>query len=436
MDLNQEIFKYLIYFPIKKLSEIQLHKLRALVKYAKEYVPYHREKLKNLSERNIIRLEDIKLLPSTTKSQIKNYPEKFVSKEALKSLTKKTTGGSTGEPVTIWKTSEAMGRELAATWRGYSWAGINIGDRQARFWGVPSGHKDKQRARLTDFICNRKRCSAFSFDENNLNKYTKILTKFNPTYFYGYVSMLTEYAEYFKRKNIKFPINLKCVISTSEVLTQSHRKCMEEVFNTRVFNEYGSGELGSVAHECEKGSMHIMAENMIVEVLDGERVCNPGETGELVITELNNRAMPLIRYRTGDFASLSNEQCSCGKTLPIIENIAGRAYDMIQNKKGHLFHGEFFMYIFEEAKRKDLGIGAFQVIQMDLNRLKIKIKPSLGYGKKTKDLIRNRIKGSFDPEIKIEFVEVESISREASGKMRLIIGMKGIGEHSHNYPRN
>ena len=113
--------------------------------------------------------------------------------------------------------------------------------------------------------------------------------------------------------------------------------------------------------------MHIMAENMIVEILDGDRVCMPGEIGEIIITELNNYAMPLIRYGTGNYASFSIKKCNCGKTLPIIDNLIGRAYDTIKNKKGNLFHGKFFMYIFGEAKRRNLGIEAFQVIQK--NRL-------------------------------------------------------------------
>src|SRR5207249_28486 len=161
----------------------------------------------------------------------------------------------------------------------------------------------------------------------------------------------------------------------SEVLSAHDRRLIESTFATKVFNEYGSGELGSIAHECEEGSLHISAENMIVEVLDGDRPCQSGEVGELVVTELNNYATPLIRYRTGDFAALSRAQCKCGRTLPFIENLFGRAYDTIRNREGKLFHGEFMMYIFEEAQRRNLGINAFQVTQLDLVSFDIKVVP-------------------------------------------------------------
>jgi phenylacetate-CoA ligase len=122
---------------------------------------------------------------------------------------------------------------------------------------------------LIDFIANRKRCSALSFTERDLQAYTAVLEQFGPKYFYGYVSMIEEYAKFFRRNGTTPPFKLKCVTTTSEVLTGSHRRLIEDVFSTKVFNEYGSGELGSVAHECELGSLHVSAENMIVEVIDG-----------------------------------------------------------------------------------------------------------------------------------------------------------------------
>ena len=255
-------------------------------------MPFYGKALADMADDGVKTLADLHGLPFTTKADLKGNHEAMISRERFYFLTKKTTGGSTGEPVTIPKTRDAMAWELAATWRGYSWAGIDIGDRQARFWGVPFGKKDKARAKVVDFITNRKRCSAFSFNEGDLQGYTEVLEKFRPKYFYGYVSMIEEYARYFQRNGATPPFNLKCIITTSEVLTDSHRQLIEDVFSTKVFNEYGSGELGSVAHECEEGSLHVSAENMIVEVLDGERTCDAGEIGELVVTELNNYASP------------------------------------------------------------------------------------------------------------------------------------------------
>jgi len=448
-DYNKELFKYAVYYPVvflrrqpvalylKKLLDsqymsddelevLQVHKLRKLIKYAKEEIPYYKEKVSDVSENEICNIDDLSYMPHVTKKMIQEHPGEFIGKKSPLFLTKKTTGGSTGEPVTVYKDHDAMAHELAATWRGYSWAGIDIGDRQGRFWGVPFASKDKLRAKLIDCVTNRKRCSAFSFDDKSLEGYTKMLTEFNPTYFYGYVSMLEEYAKYFERICKKPPFNLRCVITTSEVLTDYHRKLIEDVFTAPVFNEYGSGELGSVAHECEDGSLHVMAENMIVEVFDGERKCRPGEMGELVITELNNRAMPLIKYRTGDFAALSPQKCRCGRTLPVIENLAGRAYDIVVNRAGKLFHGEFFVYIFEEAKRSNLGVNAFQVQQITYDHIHIKVVPGYQYGGNTENYIKNKIQQGINSNTRVTIEKVESIEREPSGKMRVVVGMDNV----------
>lgn len=450
MDWNQKLYKYCMYFPVVltrgqavpfylrrllksqymnkiELEMLQLSKLRLILAYAKENVPFYRKALAGRSGSLLEGLEELQNLPFLTKADLKREQEGVRSCERFMLLTPKTTGGSTGMPVTIPKTRSAMAWELAATWRGYSWAGIEIGDRQARFWGVPFHQKDRWRARLIDCVANRKRCSAFAFSERDLQVYTQTLKDFRPRYFYGYVSMLEEYAKFIRRKGVTLPFKLQCIITTSEVLAATQRRLIEDTFSTKVFNEYGSGELGSIAHECKDGSLHISAENMIVEVISGNRLAEPGEVGELVITELNNYATPLIRYRTGDFASLSRNPCKCGRTLPVISNLYGRSYDTIRNSEGKLFHGEFMMYIFEDAQRRNLGIQAFQVIQENWRSFLIKIVPGGSYGKATEEFIAHRICDQFDQDSVVRFEIVGDIPRAASGKMRLIIGMSEDG---------
>lgn len=426
---RQNVIKYLRQMTVSQnwdvatLENHQLERLKYLLAYAKLNVPFYRELFKEVDLEKLDRMDKIVMLPCVEKLQIKSNPSSFISDSPLHNVTYKTTGGSTGQPITIHKNADAMARELAATWRGYSWASIDIGDKQGRFWGVPKNSMARNKSKLIDFVTNRKRCSAFSFTEQDLEKYTITLTRFRPKYFYGYVSMIAEYADYFVRNKRKPPFEIECIITTSEVLSEQQRRQIETVFSTRVYNEYGSGELGSVAHECEYGSMHVMAENMIVEVLDGEEVCGVNKVGELVITELNNIAMPLIRYRTGDLASLSDKQCECGRNLPIIENLVGRSYDMVRNKDGELFHGEFFMYIFEDAKRNDMGIAAFKVKQTEVDEFIVYIKKADDYDSEAERFIRDRIQSGFDPDAKINFEYTDAIEREASGKMRLIVGL-------------
>jgi phenylacetate-CoA ligase len=300
-----------------------------------------------------------------------------------------------------------------------------MGARQARFWGVPFTGAERRRARLIDFVCNRVRCSAFAFDARDLAQYERTLVKFRPSYFYGYVSMLVAFANYYRDRAVQPPFDLRCIITTSEVLTPSDRSLLEEVFGTRVFNEYGCGELGTIAHECELGSLHLNDENMIVEVLDGDRRCAAGEKGELVVTDLNNVAMPLIRYRTGDFGAVSDIRCGCGRTLTVLQNVFGRAYDFVVSADGRRFHGEFLMYVFEEAQRHQLGIAQFQCQQNTVTDFTVRIIPEAGYDARSRELILGRMHEYLGRDINVTFETVAQIPREKSGKMRVIVGMTG-----------
>lgn len=447
--LNRWFYKYLVYYPVvfvrfqdvpfylkllletqkwpeKRIAALQKWKLQNLLEEASKNVPfYSRAPIKTKSYRGGRPLA-LNVFPFMSKDVVREAEKELRSRRFFPFLTRKTTGGSTGKAITIYKSARAMAWELAATWRGYSWAGVSIGDRQGRLWGVPFTKGQKFRAKTIDLIAHRKRCSAFSFDEESLKRYTRALEKFAPDYLYGYVSMIDEYAGYFHRHAAAPPFRVRSIITTSEVLTEVHRKRIQETFSARVYNEYGCGEVGSIAHECREGSMHIMAENMMIEIVDGERVCRPGEFGEIVVTELNNAAMPLIRYRTGDLGSIDPRRCNCGSTLPVLSDVVGRAYDTLRNPAGKLFHGEFFMYIFEEAEKRRMGVKAFQVVQETPSSLLIRIVPGRAYSPSSEDFITARIRRDFDPHIEVRFERVDHIERLPSGKMRLIVGYRPI----------
>ena len=138
-------------------------------------------------------------------------------------------------------------------------------------------------------------------------------------------------------------------------------------------------------------------------------------------------SMPLVRYRLGDLASLSAKPCECGRRLPVLNHVVGRAYDMVYNREGRMFHGEFFVYIFEEVKRRGFDVRAFQVIQQNADTFTIKIQPGSNYGPEAEELIRQGIRNKYGHYAKVEFVRVEGIEREKSGKMRLIVRMTRAG---------
>ena len=439
MNLNSWVFRYLVYYPViilrgewlvghlndlrksqyqppDGIRDLQLARLNKLLAHAKRTVPFYSD----LPELSLKRIDDISELPFLEKDQLRREARRLCSAEKGYMTREKTTGGSTGAAVTIRKDCRGMAQELAATWRGYQWAGIDIGDKQARFWGVPQQKKDYLRSKLVDLVTNRLRFSAFSFSEKELGFYVEKLKASRPVYFYGYVSMIKQLADYIEKTGQAGALRPKAVITTSEVLSEPDRAKISEVFGCKVYDEYGCGEIGTIAHECEHGSMHVSAENMIVEIVDENgKPVEPGRSGEIVVTDLVNFSMPLIRYRIKDYATMGTSRCPCGRQLPVLSNIHGREYDMLVNSKGEKFHGEFFLYMVEELKQEGMHIEGFQLTQ-ESDRLVIRLKCPEEVYPNVLSKMRKLIAERFDQHIAIEGKKVSEIKREPSGKLRVI----------------
>jgi phenylacetate-CoA ligase len=239
-----------------------------------------------------------------------------------------------------------------------------------------------------------------------------------PAYLYGYVSMIAGLARYVQQHKLPPVPGLRSVITTSEVLDDNSRAVIEDTFQVKVFNEYGCGEVGSIAHECEHGSMHLMADNVIAET---DTSNSPdGSSGRLIITDLHNYAMPLIRYDIGDYGTLSDKPCACGRGLPVIERIHGRAYDIIRTADGASFHPEILMYIFEHLKAEGAAISQFQVIQKELDHLHVMLAGADDADISLQDRISRRVHSDIHPKMRLSYEYVDSIAREASGKLRVI----------------
>ena len=409
-------YKKFQYLAKDKIQDYRQHQLVKLLRHAKKNSHYYRNRI-NYDPYLTYNYEDFynnfHNLPFLTKKHLISHKSE-INTYCRRWSSVKTTGGSTGEPVTILKNPSALARERAATWRCYEWAGVSIGDKQARFWGVPHNNQDRFKARLIDFVANRKRISAFNLTEEGLDTYYNSLVRYGPHYLYGYVSVIEEFARYIKDNNLPPIPSLKSIITTSEVLSDSARGNIQVAFGVKVFNEYGCGEVGSIAHECEYGNMHIVADNLYLEI-DGE-----GESGEIIVTDYFNYATPLIRYRLGDFATIDHGECACGRTLPMLKGLHGRAYDMIHTTDGRLLHPEAVMYIFEDIQQKSGSFKQFQAIQQDLDDFVINIVPTKHWSEVAQCEIEVGLKKHISPDIKTHFNLVELIPREKSGKMRVI----------------
>lgn len=319
--------------------------------------------------------KDLVQLPILTKEMVRSY--KNLMRSGARRTSVRSTSGSTGEPLIFFKDREATAYMDAVMYQTYSWCGIQIGNRQARFWGLPFDPKARLREQIKDFLMNRIRLSAFDISDRSLMAFYKKMLRFRPQYCYGYPSLMHEFACFLEGNGLSLhKLGLKAVIVTGEQVIMQQLKVIEQVFAAQVVNEYGCTEVGVLAFQCKKGKMHVMAPNIILEVIkDGKQVTD--EEGEIYVTELNAKEMPFIRYRIGDIGVLSSELCTCGVNFPVVKIITGRMDDYILTPEGERVYDAIFAYTFKH------GIKVFRAVQEKINLINIYAVIDSDYSKTT-----------------------------------------------------
>jgi phenylacetate-CoA ligase len=271
-----------------------------------------------------------------------------------------------------------------------------------------------------DLILNRERFSVFNYTEEKLERYLARFRAFDPSFVYGYVSALEEFARFLSdRKACLRPASLKAVISTSEVLDPEARRRIESAFGVPVYDEYGCSELGTIAHECERGRLHVNSETLHVEIADESGAIREYGSGRLLVTEFHNRVQPLIRYDLGDVAELVPGDCPCGRSMPVIGGVRGKSYDIIFGPCGTRYFPEFFSYIFKDIQGHRERIRQFQVIQSDRDLL-VNLVPGRDFDPGVEAEFQARIRREFGDFFRCVFRFLDQIPKEKSGKFRQV----------------
>ncbi|GGC72793.1 phenylacetate--CoA ligase family protein [Marinobacter halophilus] len=401
----------------EELGKLQLSRFKAILSYAYRYSDFYRKLYDGagIVPEAIKSLDDLRNIPTVSKLDLINSLGEMSVDRGRFIRSSKTTGGSTGQPVTLYKNPMALARERCATARAYEWAGLSVGEPQLRFWGVPHSVSGKASASITDLIANRKRVSAFDLTPESLNQYYHEALLFKPGFIYGYVSVIEIFARHILDNGLPPISSVKSVITTSEILTNKSRKVISKAFGVSVYNEYGCGEVGSIAHECEQGGMHVMSDNVLLEIEKDD-----SGAGEIIVTDFYNHSTPLIRYRLGDYASLSDARCGCGRGFPLLESIHGRAYDVLQMPSGKRVHPEAVIYVFEGIQSKTSAFEQFQVVQKSQDQILVRIIPNKNWSEDILDMLILGLKRDLSSDISYKVDIVDEIYREKSGKLRLV----------------
>jgi phenylacetate-CoA ligase len=314
-----------------------------------------------------------------------------------------------------------VSHDVAAKWRATRWWGVDIGDPEAVIWGSPIelGSQDKIRL-LRDKFLRTHLIPAFEMSPEKLDGFIQQIQAIQPKMLFGYPSALAHIASHAEKKGIAMNnLGIKVAFVTSERLYDHQREKIERIFACPVANGYGGRDAGFIAHQCPQGGMHITAEDIILEIVDPQGNALPvGELGEIVVTNLATCDFPFIRYRTGDMGILSDKNCSCGRGLPLLEEVQGRTTDFVVAKDGTILHGLALIYVLRDLE----GVDAFKITQTSLEHTIVQIVKAVGYQQfdaeaKIIDTFKKRLGSSVN--IIIEYPD--AIAKEKSGKFRYVI---------------
>ncbi len=285
------------------------------------------------------------------------------------------TGGSTGAPAAVLIDPAASAMSLAARVICQRWHGLELGHRQVRLWGRPpaSGHL---RASLKDWLLNRMSLDSLALEPPQLARSLARVSRFGPEYLYGYTSLIQLFAERIPSGQLAGILHrLMAAVCTSETMLAPQQAQLERALGCPVVEEYGCSEVDIIAYQCPAGGRHVVGENVLVEThRDGDE---PDGYGQVLVTDLNNRVMPIIRYRLGDLAPLERPRCSCGRGWPCLGPVLGRSQGQYIQAPGRgLVHSQMVVYLVERLVAKGVGISRFKIIQDEVDHLRIALVPS------------------------------------------------------------
>ena len=380
-------------------------------------------------------------LPILTKQDLRDHFASLHTIGEFPHTRRNTSGGATGQPVVLIQDAN-YSSWLNAT-QGYyfrEFLGVEMNDvKNIWLWGserdLPQRKREtsRQPRHSTVFWRNQTLLNTFqaTTDQRWLD-YIDFIARHRPYYVAGYAGSLYQMAKVARRHNVRL-YRPQFVYSAAETLRDFMREEIESQFNTKVFDFYGSREVGSIAGECRYGRRHVFTMNNVVEVLPNRHgkatppqvASRPAQStlgqgheaspeGRILVTNLHNRAFPLIRYEIGDTGALGREPggCPCGSPLPTLAKLTGRVSDHFVRRDGALVHGEYFTHLFYFRP----WVESFRVDQLAHGHIRVRVAPSGQVDEDDVAEITSKIRAAMDDECNVEWSYVDEIETSPQGK--------------------
>ncbi len=308
----------------------------------------------------------------------------------------------------------------ACTLRSNEWSGWRLGERIAILWGAEENARKGFRAWLRNALLERTTLlDTLKITVESMSRFATALRKHPPSLIFGHAHSLYLFAQFLSSKKDD-SIRPQGIISTAMVLHDWEARAIEEVFQCNVTNRYGCEEVSLIACQCERhAGLHVNADGLYVEILrpDGSP-CEPGKPGRVVVTDLLNHAMPILRYEVGDMACWAGRDCSCGRGLPLLEKIEGRVADYVVTPNGEWVSG---ISLTDHFNTRIPGVIQMQIVQEALDQFTFRIVRGADFGPQSQERICALVAEHFGPEAVYECKFVDHIPQEPSGKYRFCI---------------
>ncbi len=402
-------------WPRARLDDWARARRRAVAVHAFEHVRYYRGALGRLGIR-ADRVDDDEVwsrIPTLTKELVLENAESLVAAGVAGDRTVwAETSGSTGMKLRILLDGHVNAAAFALFWRAWTSGGhYRLGQRHAVLKGHahPGGWRYNRAIRALEL-------SSVALEEETARRFRALILRYRPRFLRGYPSAMYLLCRLLREQGEA--LHLPMIVSGSETLHAFQRVEIERFLGARLYNHYTHWERAASILECEAGRLHAQEDYGHHEILDAEgRPCPPGVVGEITATSLHNRAMPLIRYRTGDMAAWSAEACVCGQSFPVVERIEGRWGDYLVTPSGRPI----------SATAASAGLDRIpqilysQLVQSTLDRVEVRVVRAVGYRHpEVTDRIRRDLGERLGPEIALEirFCGLDELERSPAGKIR------------------
>ena len=385
----------------------------SIVKYHFNENPFYKNKIgKNIPTK----WED---LPIITKSEFQVDLKKLLSnKYNFKNVFIGNTSGSSGHPFYYAKNKFAHSMTWAISINRYGWHNLKLNSKQARFYGITLKNPGKSYELIKDKILNRKRFNIYNLSEKRYKSFIKYFKKNKFQYVYGYTNSLALFSNYLIKNDIILKDicpSLKVCIITSEVLSKEDRLILLKGFGLKIVNEYGVSEAGGIiAFQNQKMDWELSKETQFIEIINkGNTLDKNKDVGEILITDLYNQAMPIIRYKVGDIGSLEQRKDSY-----CLKELVGRTNDNIILPNGEASPGLTFYYISKSTLEKSRILKEFIIRQIKIDTFIFDIVSDRDLNKKEITDIQNDLDLYLQPNLKLIINRVSKIKRSESGKTK------------------